>query len=68
MEMNYRFETRRTLFTGIFSEALWEMLVMLGVAGAICIGLIGVSAHLSQARALPPGVAHSNAQAALYRH
>jgi hypothetical protein len=47
---------------------LWETFVMLGVAGAICISLIGVSAHLSQTRALPPSVAHSTAQAALHQH
>jgi ABC-type arginine transport system ATPase subunit len=68
MEMNYQFGNRRTLFSGIFSETLWETLVMLGVAGAICVSLIGVSAHLSQARALSPSVAHSTAQAALYQH
>jgi hypothetical protein len=59
MEMKYPFENRRTLFFSIFSETLWETLVMLGVAGAICISLIGVSAHLNQARALPPSVAYS---------
>jgi hypothetical protein len=68
MEMNYQFENRRTLFSSIFSETLWETFVMLGVAGAICISLIGVSAHLSQARPFPPGVAHSTTQAALHQH
>jgi hypothetical protein len=68
MEMNYQFENRRTLFSNIFSETLWETFVMLGVAGAICISLIGVSAHLGQARALPPSVAHSTAQASLQQH
>jgi hypothetical protein len=61
MEMNYQLESRRTLFSSIFSETLWETFVMLGVAGAICISLIGVSAHLGQVRALPPSVAHSTA-------
>jgi hypothetical protein len=59
MGMNHQFENHGTLFSGLFSETLWETLVMLGVAGAICIGLIGVSAHLSQATALPPSFAHS---------
>lgn len=64
--MNHQFENGSTPFSSVFNETLWETLVMLGVAGAICISLIGVSAHLSQARALPPGV--STAQAALHQH
>ena len=43
--MNYRFESRSTLFSGAFSETLWETLVTLGVAAAICISLIGLSAR-----------------------
>ena len=59
--MNHQFENRSTLFSGVFSATLWETLVMLGVAGAICIGLIGVSAHLSQGTAVPPSFARSTA-------
>jgi hypothetical protein len=65
--MNHQVENR-TLFSAVFSETLWETLVMLGVAGAICIGLIGVSAHLSQARALPPAVARSFPQASFHQN
>ena len=68
MEMNYRFENYRTLFSSIFSETLWETLVMLGVAAAICISLIGLSAHLNAAMALPPAVGHSTAQAAFHQN
>lgn len=68
MEMNYQFENYRTLFSSIFSETLWETLVMLGVAAAICISLIGLSAHLNAARALPPAVGHSTAQAAFHQN
>ena len=66
--MNYQFENRSTLFSGVFSETLWETLVMLGVAAAICISLIGLSAHLNAARALPPAVDQSTAQAAFHQN
>ena len=66
--MNYQFENRSTLFSGAFGETLWETLVMLGVAAAICISLIGLSAHLNAARALPPAVGHSTAQAAFHQN
>jgi hypothetical protein len=58
--MNYQFENRSTLFSGAFSETLWETLIILGVAAGICISLIGVSAHLGQAKAPSPLVGHSN--------
>jgi hypothetical protein len=66
--MNYRSENRSTLFSGAFSETLWETLVTLGVAAAICISLIGLSARLNAARALPPAVDHAAAQAAFHQH
>jgi hypothetical protein len=67
-KMKYRHENRSTLFSAVFSETLWETLITLGVAAAICIGLTGLSAHLNAARALPPAVAHSTAQAAFHQH
>jgi hypothetical protein len=66
--MNYRFENRSTLLSGAFSETLWETLITLGVAAAICISLIGLSAHLNAAKALPPAVDRSTAQATLHQH
>jgi hypothetical protein len=63
-EMNYQLENPNTLFSGAFSETLWETLIALGVCAGICISLIGLSAHLSQAKALPPAVGHSTAEAA----
>jgi hypothetical protein len=64
--MNYQFENRSTLFSGAFTETLWETLITLGVAAAICISLIVVSAHIGQAKALPPLVGHSTAEAISY--
>jgi hypothetical protein len=68
MEMSYRFENRNTLCSRALNETLWETLITLGIAAAICISLIGLSAHLSQARALSPAVGHSTTQAALHEH
>ena len=66
--MNYQVENRSTMFSGVFSETVWETLVMLGVAGAICISLIAVSAHLGQAKAVAAGVARPTAQSVLHQH
>jgi hypothetical protein len=66
--MNYQFKNCSTLFSGAFSETLWETLVTLGVAAAICMSLIGLSVHLSQARTLPTAVDHSTARAAFHQH
>jgi hypothetical protein len=68
MEMKYRFENRSPLFSGAFSETFWETLVTLGVAAAISISLIGLSAHLNAAGALPPAVDHSTAQPAFHQN
>jgi hypothetical protein len=66
--MDHQVENRSTLLSGAFSETFWETLVTLGVAAAICIGLIGLSAHLSQARAVRPAVDLSTTQAAFHQH
>jgi hypothetical protein len=63
-KMNYQLENRSTLFSGVFSETLWETLIALGVCAGICISLIGLSAHLSQAKTLPTAVDHSTAEVA----
>jgi hypothetical protein len=39
-------ETPNILSDG-FIEAMWDMLIALGMAAAICIGVISLSAHLS---------------------
>jgi hypothetical protein len=62
-KMNCQLENRNTLFSGAFNETLWETLIALGVCAGICISLIGLSAHLSQAKALSPAVGHLKAEA-----
>jgi hypothetical protein len=61
--MNYECdENRSTLdaFAGAFSETLWETLIVVGVAAAICISLIGLSAQLNEAKAhRQPGAIHT---------
>jgi hypothetical protein len=64
--MNYQPENRGTLFSVAFSETLWETLIALGVCAGIWISLIGLSAHLSQAKALPTAVGNSTAEIAAH--
>jgi hypothetical protein len=59
--MNYQLKNASTPFSGALSETLWETLIALGVRAGICISLIGLSAHLSQAKALPRAVGYSTA-------
>jgi hypothetical protein len=40
------------ILTGGFIEAMWETLIALPMAAAICIGLISLSAHLNKAKTL----------------
>ena len=59
--MNYP-EGRSALLSGALNEALWDTLITLGVAAAISISLIGLSAHLGHAAALSPSAGHPTAQ------
>jgi hypothetical protein len=40
------------LLSGGFIEAMWETLIALAMAAAICVSLISLSAHLNKAKTL----------------
>jgi hypothetical protein len=55
--MNHRYgENDSTQYpeflSGGFIEAMWETLIALTIAAAICVGLISLSAHLDKAKTL----------------
>ena len=46
-----------------FVEAMWEMLIALGTAAAICIGLLSLAAHLNETQKVR-GIAENSTRAA----
>jgi hypothetical protein len=50
------------IVSGSFIEAMWETLIALGIAAAVCIGVVSLSAHLNATQRLR-GIAEYSTEA-----
>jgi hypothetical protein len=56
-------DERSNIVSDSFLEAIWEMLIALGTAAAICIGVISLAAHLNETQKVR-GIAENSTRAA----
>jgi hypothetical protein len=56
-------DERPNVVSDSFIEAMWEMLIALGTAAAICIGVISLAAHLNETQKVR-GIAENSTRVA----